>query len=70
MKVAEYEHQFEVIDEAQEIFVVREMRPKDIEREFSTGPRKFEITEKLEIVINEMMAYDGQVSMDGKRQWA
>ena len=56
LKVAEYEHQFKVIDEAQKIFVVREMMPKDIKREFLTGPRKFdEIMEKLEIIVNEMM---------------
>ena len=49
LKVAEYEHQFRVIDEAQKIFVVRGMMPKDIKREFLTGPRKFnEIIEKLE----------------------
>ena len=41
LKVAEYEHQFKTIDEAQKIFVVREMMPKDIKREFLTGPRKF-----------------------------
>ena len=36
--------------------------PKDIKREFLTGPRKFdEIMEKLEIIINEMMADDGPV---------
>ena len=29
LKVAEYEHQFKVIDEGQKIFVVREMMPKD-----------------------------------------
>ena len=41
-------------------FVVREMMPKDIKREFLTEPRKFdEIMEKLEIIINEMMADDG-----------
>ena len=39
-RVAEYEHQFKVIDEAQKTFVVREMMPKDIKREFLTGPRK------------------------------
>ena len=38
LKVAEYEHQFKTI-EAQKIFVVREMKPKDIKREFLTGPR-------------------------------
>ena len=37
LKVAEYEHQFKAIDEAQKIFVVREMMPKDIRREFLTG---------------------------------
>ena len=54
-----------MIDEAQKIFVVREMMPKDIKREFLTGPRKFdEITEKLEIIVNEMMADDGPTAMD------
>ena len=63
--MAEYEHQFKVIDEAQKIFVVRDMMPKDIKREFLRGPRKFdEIMEKLEIIINEMMADDGPVPMD------
>ena len=65
LKVVDYEHQFKVIDEAQKIFVVREMRPKDIKREFLTRPRKFdEIMEKLEIIINEMMADNGPVPMD------
>ena len=41
LKAAEYELQFKVFDEAQKIFVVREMMPKDIKREFLTGPRKF-----------------------------
>ena len=63
LKVAEHEHQFKVVGEAQKI--VREMMPKDIKREFLTGPRKFdEIVEKLEIIVNEMMADDGPVSMD------
>ena len=39
-KVAEYEHHFKTVDEAQKIFVVREMMPKDIKREFLMGPRK------------------------------
>ena len=65
LKVAEYEHQFKAIDEAQKIFVASEMMPKDIKRELLTGPRKFEeIMEKLEIVINEMMADDGPVPID------
>ena len=65
MKVAEIEHQFKVIDEAQKIFVVREVMPKDIKREFLTGPRKLdEIMEKLEIIINEMMADDGPTPID------
>ena len=66
LEVDGYEHHFKVIDEAQKIFVVREMMPKDIKREFWTGPRKFdEIVEKLEIIIiNEMMADDGPVPMD------
>ena len=64
-KVAEYEHQFKVIDEAQKIFAVWVMMPKDIKRELQTGPRKFdEIMEKLEIIVDEMMADDGPVPMD------
>ena len=56
-----------MIDEPQKIFVVREMMPKDIKREFLTGPRKFdEIMENLEISINEMMADEGPVPMDTK----
>ena len=39
LRVAEYEHQFKTIDEAQKTIVGREMMPKDIEREFLTGPR-------------------------------
>ena len=54
-----------MIDDAQKTFVVREMMPKDIRREFPTGPRKFnEIVEKLEIIINERMADDGPIPMD------
>ena len=50
---------------AQKTLVAREMMPKDIKCEFLTGPRKFdEIMEKLEIIINEMMADDGPVPMD------
>ena len=65
LKVAEYEHQFKTSDEAQKIFVVREMMPKDIKREFLTGPRKFdESMEKLEIIVNEMMPDDGPTPMD------
>ena len=65
LKVAEYEHQFKTIDEAQKIFVVREMMPTDIKREFLTGPRKFdEIMEKLEIIVNEMVAGNGPTLMD------
>ena len=63
--MAEYEHQFTEIDEAQKIFVVREMMRKDIKRDFFTGPRKFdEIMEKLDIIINGMMADDGPTPMD------
>ena len=62
--MAECEHQFKAIGEAQKTFLVVEM-PKDIKREFLTGPRKFdEFMEKLEIIINEMMADDGPVPMD------
>ena len=65
LKVAEYEHQFKTIDEAQKIFVAREMMPKDIKREFLTGYRKFdEIVEKLVIIVNEMVADDGPVPME------
>ena len=64
LKVAEHEHQFKATDEAQKIFV-REMMPKDIKREFLTGPRKFdELMEILETIVNEMMAHDGPVPMD------
>ena len=64
-KVAGYEHQFKAIGEAQKTFVVREMMPKDIKLKFLTGPRGFdEIMEKLDIIINEMMADDGPVPMD------
>ena len=63
--MAEYKHQFQVIDEAQKTFVVREMMPQDIKREVQTGPMKFdEIMDELEIIINEMMADDGPVPMD------
>ena len=63
--MAECEHQLEVIDEAQKIFVLRDMMPKDIKRAFLAGPRKFDgMMEKLEIIINEMMADDGPVPME------
>ena len=65
LRVAEYERQYKAIDEAQKTFVVREMVPRDVKREFLTGPRKFDdIMEKLEITINGMMADDGLVPMD------
>ena len=39
--------------------------PKDIKREFLTGHRKFDETmEKLEIILDDMMADDGPVPMD------
>ena len=64
-RVAEHEHQLRTIDDAQKTFVVREMMPKDIKRGFLTGPKKLdEIIEKLDIIINEMMADDGPVPMD------
>ena len=67
LKVAEYEHQFKVIGEAQKIVVVRGMMPKDIKRELLTGPRKFDETmENLEIIINEIMADTNGL---GKCQW-
>ena len=47
------EHQFKANDEAQKIFVAREMMREDIKREFLAGPRKFdEIMEKLRIIAN------------------
>ena len=59
LKVAEYEYQFKVIDEAQKTFEVRELLPEDIKREFLTGSWKLdEIVDKLEITINEMTADD------------
>ena len=65
LRVAENEHQFKAIDQEQKAFLVREMLPKDIKREFLTGPRKFdEIIEKLEIIVNEMMANNEPVPMD------
>ena len=65
LKVAEYEHQFKVIDEALKTFVAREMMSKDIKREFLTGPIQLdEIVEKLEIITNETMADGGPVPMD------
>ena len=65
LRVTEYEHQFKAIDEAQKTYVVREVVPKDIKREFLKGLRKFdELMEKLEIITNEMMADDGPVPMD------
>ena len=64
--MAEYEHQVKVIDDAQKTFVVREMMPKDIKREFLTGPRKFrsKSLKKLGIINNETTADDGPV-----RKW-
>ena len=65
LKLAEYEHQFKTIDEAQKMFMVREIMPKDIKREFLTGPRKFDETmENLKIIVNEMMADDGPTPID------
>ena len=47
------------------MFVVREMMPKDIKREFLTGPLKFDETmEKVKIIVNEMLADDGPTPMD------
>ena len=41
------------------------MIPEDIQREFLTGLRTFEeIMEKLEIIINELMADDGPEPKD------
>ena len=62
--MAEYEHQFNLKDEVQMTLVVSEM-PKDVKREFPTGVTKlFEITEKLSIIINEMVPDDGPVPKD------
>ena len=39
--------------------------PKDIKREFLTGPRKFdEIMEKMDVIINDMVADDGPAPTD------
>ena len=38
--------------------------PKHINGEILTGPREFDEMEKLEIIINEMMADDGPVPTD------
>ena len=47
---------FKTIEEAQKTSVVREMMPKDIKREFLTGPRKFdEIMGKLEIIVMDLV---------------
>ena len=44
--------------------------PKDIQREFLTAPRKLdELMEKLEIVINEMMADDGPAPIRPGKRW-
>ena len=45
LNVAEYEHQFKVVDEARKTFVLREMMPKGIKREFLRKCN--EIMEKL-----------------------
>ena len=58
--MAEYEHQFKAIDEAEKTFVVREMI--DAEGHQTGVPE--EIMEKLEIIVNEMMADDGPIPMD------
>ena len=72
LKVAEFEHQITAIDETQNTFLVREVMPKDMKREFLTGPRTFDkIMETPEILINEFMADDGPVPMDlGKCRYA
>ena len=65
LRAAECEHQLKVMDEAQRMFAVREMMPKDMKREFLTGPRKFdEIMQTLGIFINETMADDRPVPLD------
>ena len=54
-----------MIEEAQKTWRERETMPRDIKREFLTGPRNFdEIMEKLEIITNEMMGDDGPVPLD------
>ena len=72
LKVAEYDHKFKVIDEAQNTIVAREMMPKDIKRELMTGLMKLdEIMEKLEIMFFGMIADDGPAPMDlGKSRYA
>ena len=70
MKVAEHEHEFKAINEAQETFAVREMMPKVIEQEFLAGPRKLdEVMEKLETIVNGRKADDSPVPMDLGKCW-
>ena len=64
LRVAEYEHQFKVTEEALKKFC-GEGNCLPIKREFLTGPRKVdEIMETLGIFINETMADDRPVPMD------
>ena len=63
LKVAEYEHQFKKIDEAQKMFVVRECEGH--QTGVFDGTEKFdEIMGELEIIVNEMMADDGPIPVD------
>ena len=57
LKVAEYGYHFKVIDEAHKTFVVAEMMPKGIRREFI-------IIIIIIIINNAMMADDGPAPMD------
>ena len=60
----EYAHQFKVIDEVQKTFVIRERTPKEIKREFLTGPMKLgEIMEKFDVIINVMIADEGPLHL-------
>ena len=63
--MVEYDHNFIVIDEAQNTIVAKEMMPKDIKGELMTRLMKLdEIMEKLEIIIHGMIADDGPVPLD------
>ena len=63
LKVAEYEHQFKVID-AEDVRVM-DMMPKNIKREFLTGGGKLtKLWKSWRSSSTKLMTDDGQVPMD------
>ena len=71
LRVAECKHQFKAIDEAQKTFVVREMCRWCQTRVPDGTEKTLRNHEKIEIIINEMMADDGPVPLDlGKYRYA